>query len=655
MKKTHVLWLAFSLASLAPAANTAMVFRLGEAQELRRGRFENTTLRENGALSLTPGCARIEDIPSTVVWSILETSNAIWVGTGHKGELRCYPGKSSNSVSVLLQAREVLSLSEGPDGSVYAGTAPKGVVYRIARDGGAVEIVTILNEGYVWDLACEGRNLWAATGNPGKLYRISLSDRRSELVYTSTEENILKVRLRGGIPYVSTSGRGYLVRIDGQKTNVLYDAGERDINDFLVGDDLIHLATSGKKMISEPGSGPSAQSEPRSFYQNEVVELNARGRPRTLFSVRNQTIPSLARQVDGHLLIGTGNEGEIHSLDPKNGRSHLLYKIPGASIVAFSRTPGVNHFITGGDTGLYRMELAWARRGTYTTDILDTRGASAWGRVHYGLIGPSNGVKVAARTGNSYSAGQGWTDWLAADAQGRVTNEPARFIQVRIELKSISNIPPELSDLRIYYGAETRSPALVSFQIGRNSEVEKSNKLNLDANDLLLWWDSGETRPEGLEYRLAYRNLLADDWREMDLKLRGKHQVIKKTSIPDGEWQFRLSAHDRFAASGNPADSMTSRRVAVDNTPPEVVDARLRGRVLSFRVVDGRSPVQRVEWSALLDEFKPLAPMDGLLDSRDESFNLTVPEKAPFVILHVFDDQGNDAFVTLPTENLPSR
>lgn len=653
MKHTHVFWLVFSLASLACAANTAMVFRLGDAQELRRGRFENTALRENGSLSLTPGCARIDDIPSTVVWSILETSNALWVGTGHKGELRCYPGKSSNSVSVLLQASEVLSLAEGPDGSVYAGTAPKGVVYRIARDGGAVEIVTILNEGYVWDLAREGRTLWAATGNPGKLYRISLADRRSELVYTSTEENILKVRLQGGIPYVATSGRGYLIRLDGHKTNVLFDAGERDINDFLVGADLIHLATSGKKMISEPGSGTSAQSEPRSFYQNDVVELDARGRPRTLFSVRNQTLPSLALQADGQLLIGTGNEGEIHTLDPKNGRSRLLYKIPGASIVAFSRAPGANHFITGGDTGLYRMELAWARSGTYTTDILDTRGASVWGRVHYGLIGPSNGVKILARTGNTYSVGQGWTDWLPADALGRVTNEPARFIQVRLEMRSLSNIPPELSDLRIYYGAETRFPALVSFQVGRNSDVEKNNKLNLDANDLLLWWESGEDRPEGLEYRLAYRNLLGGDWREMDLKLRGKYQVIKKTSIPDGEWQFRLSAHDRFAESGKPADSMTSRRVAVDNTPPEVVDARWRGRVLTFRAVDGRSPVQRVEWSALLNEFKPLTPMDGLSDSRDESFSLTVPEKATFVILHVFDDQGNDAFATLSAEASP--
>jgi len=632
---------------LAQGASTAMVFRLGDPQEMRRGRFDNTALRENGGLSLTPGCAMVDDLPSTVVWSVLETSNSIWVGTGHQGELRCYPGKTSNSVSVQLQASEVLSLVEGPDGSIFAGTAPKGVVYRIAREGGALEVFCILNEGYVWDLAWDGRFLWAATGNPGKLYRIS-ADRRAELVYTSTEENLLKVRLWNGVPHVSTSGRGYLVRLEGTKTNVLYDAGERDINDFTVNAERILLATSGKKMISEVVSGASALgAEPRSFYLNEVVELDAKGRSRTVFSTRNQTLPALLPRPDGTVLVGTGNEGEIWSVEPRSGRSRLLHKIPGASIVAFSRFPGASHFITGGSTALYRLELAWAAKGTYTTDILDTRGVSVWGRVHYGLMGPAAGVRVMARTGNAYSVGQGWTDWRPTDAQGRITNDAARFVQVRLELRTVSNVPPELSDLRIYYGTESRAPVLTSFQAGRNSEFEKNNKLILDSSDLLLWWEAGEERRDGQEFRLSYRNLLGGDWREIEVKLRGKYQTLKKTALPDGDWQFQISAYDRFGDPDKALDSMVSKRITVDNTPPEVLELKRTPGALSFRVVDERSPIQKVEWSAQLEEFKPLTPLDGLLDGRDEAFTLAIPPKTPFIILHVVDDQGNDAFVTL--------
>ena len=86
--------------------------------------------------------------------------------------------------------------------------------------------------------------------------------------------------------------------------------------------------------------------------------------------------------------------------------------------------------------------------------------------------------------------------------------------------------------------------------------------------------------------------------------------------------------------------------VVVDNTPPRIETLTLAGRRLRARVVDGTSPVVRVEIA--IDgrpDWRPLAPADGVFDTTDESVDAdvsaVVPPGSHIVVVRAFDAAGN--------------
>jgi hypothetical protein len=110
----------------------------------------------------------------------------------------------------------------------------------------------------------------------------------------------------------------------------------------------------------------------------------------------------------------------------------------------------------------------------------------------------------------------------------------------------------------------------------------------------------------------------------------------------------RVEASDETA---NPPDqvqrhALESETVLVDNTPPRIDNLALAGRRLRARVVDGTSPIARVELA--VDgklEWRPLAASDGIFDTPDEGIDADVSAVvAPgshIVVVRAFDAAGN--------------
>src|SRR4030067_508255 len=56
-------------------------------------------------------------------------------------------------------------------GNLYAGTSPRGIIYKINNRGEA-SVFCSLPAAYVWDMAVDNdSNLFAATGNEGRLVK----------------------------------------------------------------------------------------------------------------------------------------------------------------------------------------------------------------------------------------------------------------------------------------------------------------------------------------------------------------------------------------------------------------------------------------------------------------------------------------------------
>ena len=120
------------------------------------------------------------------------------------------------------------------------------------------------------------------------------------------------------------------------------------------------------------------------------------------------------------------------------------------------------------------------------------------------------------------------------------------------------------------------------------------------------------------------------------------------SALPEGKYRVRVEASDEPA---NPPDqvqkhALESETVLVDNTPPRIETLELTGRRLRAHVVDGTSPIARVEMA--VDgklEWRQLGAADGIFDTADERVDsdvaALVPPGSHIVVVRAFDVAGN--------------
>src|SRR4029077_6606237 len=95
------------------------------------------------------------------------------VGTGNAGKILKIDHKGAVTELFAAPEPEVFAVLVDPDGTVYAGTSPRGKVYRI-RPGHATKAEPFFDpqETYIWALArAKDGSLLVGTGTQGKLFK----------------------------------------------------------------------------------------------------------------------------------------------------------------------------------------------------------------------------------------------------------------------------------------------------------------------------------------------------------------------------------------------------------------------------------------------------------------------------------------------------
>jgi hypothetical protein len=125
--------------------------------------------------------------------------------------------------------------------------------------------------------------------------------------------------------------------------------------------------------------------------------------------------------------------------------------------------------------------------------------------------------------------------------------------------------------------------------------------------------------------------------------------VWDTTSAPDGSYVMKVVASD---GQSNPSDTalkgeLESTSFDIDNTPPAVTmnGARKAGGppVVTFDIRDGHSAVSRVEYSLDAQRWQAAFPRDGILDGRDERFEvaLEAAQSGRTIVVRATDEMGN--------------
>ncbi|MDB5291041.1 MAG: hypothetical protein JWL69_2282 [Phycisphaerales bacterium] len=234
---TSLLGLSAALAGPALAVGTSYWTQTTEA-DFKTGTLENVVATNLGDLKLSRAVKTLleQDPRIGMVNALAEAPDGtIYAGTGPHGVLLAIKDEKVTTLTTLPDDSSILSIIVDKAGAIILGTGGEaGRVLKIDKPGDKPHAL-LEPEGvnYVWSIVqTPDGNLYAATGSGGQLFEIK-PDGSKRMLLDSDENNLLCLISDGkDLLYVGTDPHGLVYRVN-RKTGdsfVLYNAPESEIS-----------------------------------------------------------------------------------------------------------------------------------------------------------------------------------------------------------------------------------------------------------------------------------------------------------------------------------------------------------------------------------------------------------------------------------------
>jgi hypothetical protein len=444
------------------------------------------------------------------VWAmVLLPDGTLYTATGPNGQE--FEVKANGERSVILDSDEnnVLSLISDGKETLYAGTDPNGLVYRINRRTREVFVVFDAPESEVSALALDGKgNLYAGTAEA--------SEKQPGVPGVPGGEGVKEKGGRpegtGGVPIPAQPP-------DNPKPPAVPDPNPGEPNpipkgNLMVADGWARVLKLGDDDPGDqpqppqpppPNPGPGKQPapgkpgpvnaaatnpqnpqqpaapEPIEFGKpkpegNAIYRIDPEGFVREIF--RQPVMVMTLVERGGVLLVGTGSDGLVYQVDPAAEETVVLAKVDPKQILSMLAARDGRIVLGMANVGgIASMSSGFAEVGTFTSPVLDAAQISRFGKIHLrGSLPKETALTVATRSGNVQDPDKtGWSAWseeTAATSFVAIKSPPARFLQYRLTFGGKGGVEsPVVDEVDVAYQMPNLPPVIKSIKIG--SEASK--------------------------------------------------------------------------------------------------------------------------------------------------------------------------------------
>jgi hypothetical protein len=543
------------------------------------------------------------------IWDLaLDKSGNLFVATGDHGEIYKVTPKGDHSVFFKSDETHIRVLAFDPQQNLIAGSDGSGLIYRISPSG----------EGFVLYSAPKKEITALALDKAGNIYAAAVGEKRSS---SSSSSTAALLNLSSSAPASSTP------------------------------------QVPGMTITPPPTSTPSTPFPfpgGVSASGSDVYRISPDGAPTRLWSSREDIVYALAFDSQGRLLAGTGNRGHIFAITGLDDFSDLL-KSPASQVTGFAPAPGGGLYAATSNLGkVFILGPGPEAEGTYQSDVFDAKIFSRWGHAEFRGAGK---VDLYARSGNVDNPDRNWSAWKKIElTTGDITNNgetgipPARYAQWKAVLHSGSPAPrvdsialnylpkntaPEIDDVTVQVGVKYQtlpksSTTSTSDASSTTAHFEMPTPSSHDRDSIGVKWSAHDENDDQLVYSIYYRGDGDSRWLLLKDNLTDKAYSFDASLLPDGGYTVKVVASD--APSHSPGEELTasreSRRFEVDTTPPRIenLSASLAGDQIriTFRTIDGFSPIKRAEYSVDASDWKYVEPVGQISDSKTENYDFKV-------------------------------
>jgi hypothetical protein len=454
--------------------------------------LKGVATRSDGRLVAGPSLREIAAAaPAELLWCIAPTDqpNRFLLGTGPDGkivEITVDPAGASFTASeiVRLEDPQVFAVARLSDGAILAGTSPKGALCLV-RDGKVVARALLPVDSIFDFVLVDDRTALAATGNPGRIYRIDLptfatvglitdkitdtkilAERGITLFGEVRDRNVRRiVALPDGRIAAGSSPKGniYTFPREGGAPVLLQENRDAEITDLLPqpnGDlyaAIVFSATTGESRIGPPGG--TRTTKPETFEppppaqvekfggRSSVLWFPANGFPETL-TTRNGTAFYRLVRVGDTLVIAGGEQGELAGYDLANRLSLTFAGSVSAQlngIVPLPRAAGEAPaprflLLRNNAPGLAVLDFSASGERAAETRRIDLGTPSTLGALRIDRlrdVAPRDLV-FDVRVSNGSDDVEGWGPWtrltLSPDGGWRTDGLRGRYARVRLRI-----------------------------------------------------------------------------------------------------------------------------------------------------------------------------------------------------------------------------
>ncbi len=583
------------------------------------------------------------------------------------------------------KALYIWALALAPDGTLYAGTGDAGNVYRITGPGQG-ELYYATGQGNVTGLMLDPQGrLLAGTEPNGILYRITAKDKAFTLYDSSLPEVRAVATTPDGTIYAAGLGGALAKKIQATQQNQAQptDSGTPTISTTITvtgtqaGPELKPTATETRpaaqpQQIAQPTT--PAITEATGVEKSAIYRINPDNTVDTLWSSKEENVYDILPRPNGEVDFVTDENGRIYQLTV----DHKLTLVAQTNDAEAVRILSLNNALlvaTANAGKLYKLGPA-GTKGSYESPVFDASSVARWGQIHW--LG--EGVTVRTRSGNSSRPDTSWSDWstpLSNAAGSQIPSPNARYLQYRADFTSASahldniatgylpsNNPPAIHTITVTQqappAAQTKTNAAIASTPAYSITVTDTGDTTPNTStgtatqtlsratiqQILIVWNADDPDADKLVFEISYRGEGEDQWKVLRRDYHDTSLAIDGDSLADGRYYFKVIASDREsnpAAAAKQAE-LVSSPVLIDNTPPAIHITSSTRNDIAFDAQDSASPLRRAEYSVDAGSWLPIAPVDGVLDSRTEQFRLhldNIPAGEHTLVLRVADSGGN--------------
>jgi sugar lactone lactonase YvrE len=595
----------------------------------------------------------------------------LFAGTSPRGAVYKIAGDGAQEVFFDPEDRYIWALAVDSAGNLIVATGDRARIHRV-NPSGQGEVLFTSEETHIVSVAIDADDtIYAGTDSNGLVLRVDKAGATSVIFDTPFQE------VRAVV--LDSHGNVYAAALNGaprgQEPAAMPTPATPPVS-VAVGGETVTVTTSMSPMISavqSPAAMPLGIAVPGSV--GGLFRISPDGAFEQLWQSATDAPLSLAVASDDRLMIGSSTEGRVF-LVSQDKTSALLLGLDADQVTAVRPVPSGEAFLaTSNPAKLYRMNRGRRTEAVYRSPAMDTKTISSWGRIRWDArTPPGTTVKLQTRSGNSAQPDNTWSDWsqpYASPEGEQIASPRSRFLQWRAVLNSTGEVSPELLDVTAIYlqqnfapevseisinppGQTYQKPILATGQLeilGMEETISETQATNgtpapvggQPAMSLTaiarpfyrkgmqtVTWKASDPNDDELRFDVHYRGEGESLWKVLRQGLRSPVIAWDTVAMPDGRYTLRVVASD--AVSNPVASARTGERISrsfeVDNTPPRFANLATQtapnGHRVVFQVEDDTSPIQTVEYSVNSGKWNLVFPIDGIADSRNESFDFLV-------------------------------